>query len=505
MRVWNDGPHGSIRTVGRWARGARVTGTGEQHARLRGRRAPGRGRVVRAVLVASAALAFAPPAGALAATGYESVSAGGYHTCAAVKADDSIACWGNDAYGQVSAAPAGSYTSVSAGFTYTCAVKADGSIACWGDNIHGQTLRRRAPTSPSAPAATTRARSSPTTASPAGAGTSVGRLRRRQDPTRPSAPAIVTRARSRPTAASPAGATTVSGRLRRRQGPTSPSARVSITRARSRPTTSIACWGNNAYGQVSAAPAGSYKSVSAGGSHTCAVKADDSIACWGRNNFGQTAAPAGSYKSVSAGCVHTCAVKPDDSITCWGCDEYGQATVPGTDTDAPQVTLATPADGATYARGQSVVADYACADEAGGSGLDSCVGTVADGAAIDTATLGAHTFSVTATDDAGNDRTVSVGYTVTRPDRSDGHDRTVSIAGRPRRSMVRRSRGTRAWWRTTRVPTKRAAAASQAASGRSPTGSRSTRASSARMPSRSPRTITPATRRSGRCTTRSWM
>ena len=79
-------------------------------------------------------------------------------------------------------------------------------------------------------------------------------------------------------------------------------------------------------------------------------------------------------------------------------------------------------DGATYARGSSVIAEYACADEAGGSGLDTCVGTVADGAAIDTATLGAKTFSVTATDEAGNDRTVSVGYTVT-----DQTDPTVTI------------------------------------------------------------------------------
>ena len=93
-----------------------------------------------------------------------------------------------------------------------------------------------------------------------------------------------------------------------------------------------------------------------------------------------------------------------------------------TDQTDPTVTITRPVDGATYARGSSVIAEYACADEAGGSGLDTCVGTVADGAAIDTATLGAKTFSVTATDEAGNDRTVSVGYTVT-----DQTDPTVTI------------------------------------------------------------------------------
>ena len=87
------------------------------------------------------------------------------------------------------------------------------------------------------------------------------------------------------------------------------------------------------------------------------------------------------------------------------------------DVDDPTITITTPADGATYARGQNVEADYTCADQAGGSGVASCVGTVADGAAIDTGTLGAKTFSVTATDNAGNDQTVSVSYTVA--DRTD--------------------------------------------------------------------------------------
>jgi len=56
------------------------------------------------------------------------------------------------------------------------------------------------------------------------------------------------------------------------------------------------------------------------------------------------------------------------------------------DNTAPTIALTTPADGAVYTLGQLVFADYACADEAGGSGLASCVGDVADGAAIDTGT-----------------------------------------------------------------------------------------------------------------------
>ena len=422
MSVWNDGPHGSIRTVGCWARGGLLMGMGEQHARMRDRRAPGRGRVVRAVLVASAALAFAPPAGAQAATGYKSVSAGYIHTCA-VKADENIACWGDNGEGQVSGAPAGSYKSVSAGSFHTCAVKTDDSIACWGYNEFGQAPATLAGSYKSVSAgqyhtcavkaddsiACWGGNFSGQTAAPAGSYKSVSAGLDHTCAVKADDDSIACWGYNvYGQTAAPAGSYQ------------SVSAGLHHTCA-VKADESIACWGRNQFGQVSATPAGSYESVSAGGDHTCALKSDESIACWGSNAYGQApVAPTGSYKSVSAGYAHTCAVKPDESITCWGHNSEGQTTVP--DTDAPQVTLATPADGATYARGQSVAADYACADEAGGSGLASCVGTVADGAAIDTATLGAHTFSVTATDDAGNDRTVSVGYTV-----SDQTDPTVTI------------------------------------------------------------------------------
>jgi hypothetical protein len=81
------------------------------------------------------------------------------------------------------------------------------------------------------------------------------------------------------------------------------------------------------------------------------------------------------------------------------------------DTTDPTVDLRVPANGATFARGDQVMADYSCADT-GGSGLASCVGTVADGQAVDTSTLGKKSFSVTATDAAGNDTTVTHSYTV---------------------------------------------------------------------------------------------
>ncbi len=58
-----------------------------------------------------------------------------------------------------------------------------------------------------------------------------------------------------------------------------------------------------------------------------------------------------------------------------------------------------------------MLAAYTCSDP-GGSGIASCVGDVPVGSAIDTATLGPKTFSVTATDNDANTTTVAVGYTV---------------------------------------------------------------------------------------------
>lgn len=78
----------------------------------------------------------------------------------------------------------------------------------------------------------------------------------------------------------------------------------------------------------------------------------------------------------------------------------------------PQVSISSPVDGATFARGQVVPAGYSCSDEAGGSGIASCEAPVADGAAIDTSTLGGHSFQVTARDNAGNTAHATVTYTV---------------------------------------------------------------------------------------------
>jgi hypothetical protein len=82
------------------------------------------------------------------------------------------------------------------------------------------------------------------------------------------------------------------------------------------------------------------------------------------------------------------------------------------DSTPPSITLTRPADGAAYTLGQLVNAEYSCQDEAGGSGLASCIGPVPNGDPIDTTTVGPKRFTVEATDNAGNAASESHSYSV---------------------------------------------------------------------------------------------
>lgn len=103
-------------------------------------------------------------------------------------------------------------------------------------------------------------------------------------------------------------------------------------------------------------------------------------------------------------------------------DQAGNAADPATfgpvkiDKTAPKIAIAAPA-ATTYLLHQAVAAGYTCADPLAdgttpGSGVATCAGTAAGGAAIDTASVGAKTFTVSARDNAGNTSSLSVTYTV---------------------------------------------------------------------------------------------
>ena len=116
-----------------------------------------------------------------------------------------------------------------------------------------------------------------------------------------------------------------------------------------KPDGSVACWGDNQYGQLgdgslvtSATPVTvpgltGLLALSAGGGHTCALKADRTVSCWGQNvrgglgdgtvvNKSSPTAVTGLTGAValSGGTLHTCALKADATVVCWGVNDTGQ-------------------------------------------------------------------------------------------------------------------------------------------------------------------------------------
>ncbi len=87
------------------------------------------------------------------------------------------------------------------------------------------------------------------------------------------------------------------------------------------------------------------------------------------------------------------------------------STLISNDTESPAITITAPVANSNVARNSTVLANFSCNDGTG-VGVASCVGTVANGAAINTSTLGAKTFTVTATDLEGKVGTKTVTYTV---------------------------------------------------------------------------------------------
>lgn len=233
-------------------------------------------------------------------------------------------------------------------------------------------------------------------------------------------------------------------------------------------------WGDNQYGQIgdetttqrrtpvlAHIPSGTtISSIGVGWDHSLVVTSAGDGLGWGSDRYGQVGdggttpavhpeissidLPAGvKIKDVDGGIDHSVALTTDGRVLAFGYGGSGQmgdgtntvvnpspvfSTLPAfskvKDIDVgvyhnlavadlnstPTVTIASPVDGATVEYGSTIAADFACDDA---EGLDSCVGTVADGANIDTTSgLGAKSFKVTATDTAGEVVSKTVGYTV---------------------------------------------------------------------------------------------
>lgn len=270
-------------------------------------------RLALAAVTAAACLTLAAGAGgvSVAAAGGFTAVAAGYRHACAIRTDGSLVCWGVGGHGETDA-PDGAYRSVTAGGSLTCATRlVDGSAACWGWK-----------------AAAWQQSMPPGGIESIGIGAHVC--------------AVASGGHLTCWGYAPGEYRWLEDVLPLTPYPV-PAGSFKFVTAGILHTCAIAtddrlaCWftgmfgpvfGSDGYGQASP-PAGRFAAVSAGPFHNCAIRLDRSLACWGSNLWGQASPPAGSYTSVSAGDAHTCAVRSDGEAICWGNDEAGQLDVPG--------------------------------------------------------------------------------------------------------------------------------------------------------------------------------
>jgi hypothetical protein len=103
-----------------------------------------------------------------------------------------------------------------------------------------------------------------------------------------------------------------------------------------------------------------------------------------------------------------------------------KATYTVVDRRPPTIQIASPSNGSTYTLGDAVLAGYSC-HSASDTHIATCAGPVANGNAIDTSSVGAKIFTVSASDERGKSASVSIAYTVVYA--FTGFDSPVSLNG----------------------------------------------------------------------------
>lgn len=240
-------------------------------------------------------------------TGVVSIAGGWYHSVAA-KSNGTVVCWGcnysYEDYGQTTV-PTGltGVTAVAAGAYHSMALKSDGSVVCWGGLDWGDYGQVTVP-----------AGLSGVSAIAAGGYHSMA--------LKSNLTVVCWGGEWEANCGQvdvPAGLTGVvavaAGGLHS----------VAITNGL------IVCWGDNTYGQ-STAPSGltGVVAIAGGYYHSMALASNGTVVCWGDNTYGQASVPAGltGVVAIAAGAFHSMAVKSDGTIICWGDNSSGQTNSP---------------------------------------------------------------------------------------------------------------------------------------------------------------------------------
>ena len=256
---------------------------------------------------------------------YTTLASGGVYSCA-IKTDQTIACWGDNGSGQIDAPP-GQYTNITANTRHSCAIKTDQTIACWGDNGSGQI--DAPPGQYTNITANTRhscaIKTDQTIACWGDNGSG-------QIDAPPGQYTNIATGRHHSCAIKTNGTITCWGNNQFGQTDAPPGQYTNITADDSyscaiRTDRSIACWGGR-WGGRPDAPPGQYSTLATSELHSCAIRTDQTIACWGSNQFGQTDAPPGQYIAIATAIDHSCAIRTNHTVNCWGDDSWGQSSVP---------------------------------------------------------------------------------------------------------------------------------------------------------------------------------
>jgi DNA-binding beta-propeller fold protein YncE len=139
----------------------------------------------------------------------------------------------------------------------------------------------------------------------------------------------------------------------------------------------------------------------------------DSTSAYVTNSF---VTGAGGVSQYDVGAGGALAPKATPTVSTGG-EPIAIVIASGPPPGSPVASILTPIDGATFTVGAVVSASYSCSPGANGGALKpgsaGCSGPVPNGSQIDTATIGAHTFAVTATDTDGRTATTTSHYAVT--------------------------------------------------------------------------------------------
>jgi YVTN family beta-propeller protein len=100
-------------------------------------------------------------------------------------------------------------------------------------------------------------------------------------------------------------------------------------------------------------------------------------------------------------------------------------------TGSPEASIESPASGGTYLQDAVVTTKFSCTEGEGGPGLESCTdsnGGSGTSGVLETATLGPHTYTVTAKSKDGQTDTASISYTVVAREMCTGNTGTVTLS-----------------------------------------------------------------------------